>query len=81
MMQRAADQNHPLAQHGIGFMYMEGEGVRQDITQAIEWFEKAATQGLTGSLTTLGMIYQEGKGVPIDEAKAKAYYQQAGFEM
>ena len=27
MMQAAAEQGHPIAQHGLGFMYLEGECV------------------------------------------------------
>ena len=45
------------------------------------WFEKAAAQGLAGSLTTLGMMYQDGYGVEKDEEKAKEYYKKAGFDM
>ena len=45
------------------------------------WFERAAAQGLQGSLTTLGMMYQDGYGVEKDEAKALAYYKKAGFDL
>jgi TPR repeat protein len=79
MMRAAAEQGHPVAQHGLGFMYMEGECVEQDSLQAIKWFEKAAEQGLVGSLTTLAMMYEEGLGVDKDPEKAKALYKQAGF--
>ena len=73
------EQGHAVAQHGLGFMYMEGECVQQDSLEAIKWFEKAAEQGLVGSLTTLAMMYEEGLGVDKDPEKAKALYKQAGF--
>ena len=80
-MKAAAEQGHAMAQHGMGFMYLEGEGAPKDQTRAIEWFEKAAAQGLAGSLVTLGMMYAEGNGVAKDEEKAKEYYRKAGFDM
>jgi hypothetical protein len=60
-------------------MYMEGECVEQDSKEAIKWFEKAAEQGLVGSLTTLAMMYEEGLGVDKDPDKARALYKEAGF--
>jgi TPR repeat protein len=61
-------------------MYMEGECVAQSGEQAVNWFEKAAAQGLMGSLTTLAMMYEEGKGVARDPDEAKRLYKLAGFE-
>ena len=78
-MKLSADQGYELAWHGMGFMYMEGECVQQDSQEAIKWFEKAAEQGLVGSLTTLAMMYEEGLGVDKDPEKARELYKQAGF--
>ncbi|MCK5003212.1 MAG: sel1 repeat family protein, partial [Gammaproteobacteria bacterium] len=75
-----AEQGHAVAQHGLGFMYMEGECTEQNAQEAIKWFEKAAEQGLMGSLTTLAMMYEEGKGVEKDPAEAKRLYKLAGFD-
>ncbi len=69
-----------LAQHGLGFMYMQGECVEQDGRKALEWFGKAADQGLQGAMTTIGMMYREGNGVERDEAKAKEWFSKAGFD-
>jgi len=78
-MRDAAEQGHALAQHGLGFMYMEGECAAKNAELAVEWFTKAADQGLAGSLTTLGMMYEEGNGVEQDSEKAQEYYKKAGF--
>ena len=51
-----------LAQHGLGFMYMQGECVEQDGEKALEWFTRAAEQGLQGAMTTIGMMYRDGNG-------------------
>ena len=80
-MRAAAEQSHALAQHGFGFMYLEGECVDQDPAEAAVWFRKAAEQGLAGSQTTLAMLYQEGRGVDKDPEEAKRWYRMAGFDM
>jgi TPR repeat protein len=61
-------------------MYMQGECIEKDSKKAIEWFEKAAEQGLQGSLTTLAMMYEQGDGVEKDTIKAKELYKAAGFD-
>jgi TPR repeat protein len=78
-MMAAANQGHAMAQHGIGFMYLEGEGMEKNPAEAALWFRKAADHGLAGSLTTLAMMYEQGLGVPQDAAKAQELYKQAGF--
>ncbi|WP_020560496.1 tetratricopeptide repeat protein [Thiofilum flexile] len=40
-----AEQGHVKAQHNLGFMYANGEGVAQDYSKAVEWLTKAAGQG------------------------------------
>jgi TPR repeat protein len=80
-MRAAAEAGHGLAQHGLGFMYLEGECAEKDPARAAEWFRKAAEQGLQGSMTTLGLLYEEGRGVPRDPDEARRWYRLAGFEM
>jgi hypothetical protein len=60
-------------------MYMDGDCVEKDGAKAIEWFTRAADQGLVGSMTTLAMMYDEGNGVEQDKEKAKELYAKAGF--
>ena len=38
-------QGDAQAQYNLGFMYYKGEGVKQDLSQAKLWYEKAAAQG------------------------------------
>ncbi|MEW8351374.1 MAG: tetratricopeptide repeat protein, partial [Candidatus Thiodiazotropha taylori] len=40
-MKAAAESGHAMAQHGLGFMYLEGECVEQNLERAVEWFKKA----------------------------------------
>jgi TPR repeat protein len=41
-----AEQGDADAQRNLGIMYVEGEGIPQDITQGVYWLSKAAEQGL-----------------------------------
>lgn len=43
--QLAANKGDADAQHNIGVMYNNGEGVAQDYTEALKWHRKAADQG------------------------------------
>lgn len=79
-MKAAATAGLSLAQHGLAFMYMEGECTDKNPAKAIEWFEKAAEQGLVGSLTTLAMMYEQGHGVEKNPEEASRLYRLAGFE-
>lgn len=79
-MKSAAEVGLDIAQHGLGFMYMEGECTDKDPEKAAHWFRKAAEQGLAGSQTTLAMMYEEGRGVEKDLDEANKWYRLAGFE-
>ncbi len=78
-MRAAAEQNLGMAQHGLGFMYMDGDCVKQDYAQAVLWFKLAAEQGLAGAQATLGNLYKEGQGVEQDLEEAKRWFAMAGF--
>jgi TPR repeat protein len=59
---------------------MEGDCVVADGPKAIEWFQKAADQGMTGSLATMARMYKEGLGVEQDQDEARRLYREAGFD-
>ena len=44
-IQEAAAQGDAKAQFNLGYMYANGQGVRQDYAMARQWYEKAAAQG------------------------------------
>ena len=56
MTQKAARQGDVDAQFNLGNMYYNGEGVKQDITLAVQWFEKAAEQGHTQAQESLDKL-------------------------
>jgi len=40
-----AEKGDAGAQHNLGLMYYDGEGVVQDYIEAVKWYRKAADQG------------------------------------
>lgn len=44
-VKQRADQGVAEAQHNLGVMYFNGDGVRQDYAEALKWYRKAAEQG------------------------------------
>ena len=73
----AAKKKHPLAIHNLGAMFLQGDGVLQDIKTALQYFEQGAALGVPISLFQAAKIYLEGVHVPKNEQKARAYLEQA----
>ena len=77
MVSKAAAQNNPNAQFGIGLMYTKGQGVRQDYTKAMEWYLKAAAQNNPFAQIGIGMLYDNGWGIRQNRNTAKEWYGEA----
>lgn len=73
----AAHQGDAKAQYDLAVKYMRGEGVEQDKTKAVAWYQKAAEQGLAGAQYNLASIYYHGDGVESDKEQAAHWYKQA----
>lgn len=73
----SADQGNADAQTVLGFMYMEGQGVRQDDAEAVKWYRLAAEQGNTAAQINLGFMYYRGLGVKQDNKLAMEWYGKA----
>lgn len=50
--------------YNIGLMFMNGDGVPKNDSQAAKWYLKAAEEGLPQAQHELGELYLNGKGVP-----------------
>ena len=68
--QPLAEQGIAKAQHNLGMMYAQGQGVPQDDKAAVQWFRRAAEQGDANGHFTLAGIYYFGEGVPQDYVHA-----------
>jgi TPR repeat protein len=53
LLQKAADRGDAKAQNSLGWCYAIGRGVAQDLSEATEWFKKAAEQGNTRAQSAL----------------------------
>ncbi len=79
-MKCAADQDHGLALHALGYMYLDGDCTNPDGQKAVACFEKAVNLGFEGSMLALAQMYQQGRGVVQDSNKARLLYVKAGFD-
>ena len=53
VLRKAAEQGFSDAQHGLAVCYEAGIGVRQNMSQAIFWYRKAAEQGCDAAIEKL----------------------------
>jgi TPR repeat protein len=65
------------AQFNLGVMYADGYGVAKDEAEAVNWYRKAAVQGVAEAQFNLGAMYTYGLGVAKDEAEAVKWYRKA----
>mgnify|MGYP003955055289 CR=1 FL=1 len=72
-----AEQGDAEAQHTLGRMYVNGEGVTQDDKEAVRWWRLAAEQGNANSQTSLGVSYKNGEGVTQDDKEAVRWWRLA----
>ena len=64
----------PEAQFNLGLMYVNGQGVTQDHSEAVIWYRKAAQQELAGAQYNLGLMYGLGNGVEQDFVLAHVWW-------
>ena len=57
LCRQAADLGDGEAQHLLGQLYLAGEGVPRDPTEAARWLAKAADQNVTAAYDRLGALY------------------------
>ena len=58
----------------MGVYYESGKFVEKKPSTAVEWYLKAAKQGIHLSMHNLAICYFEGSGVPINDVEAYAYF-------
>ena len=62
------------AQHMMGRMYSEGEGMPQNNAEGAKWYQVAADRGDTVSQLSLGTMYVNGRGVPRSFVEAYKWF-------
>ena len=73
----ASKQGNPDASNSLGLRYEYGQGIGQDYTKAMEWYQKAAERGNICAKYNIGELYYYGRGVGRDYQKALEWYQRA----
>ena len=67
---KAAEQDDPWAELGLGFMYLNGRGVPTSGVEAAKWIDMAASQGYSQAQYWLARLYFNGIGIPQDYSRA-----------
>ena len=70
-----------LAEAGRSFVYimlgdacLKGSGTPKNVTEAIQWYEKAVESGIQFGNECIGMLYYEGTDIALDYQKAYEYF-------
>lgn len=73
LFNKLAEQGDAAAQNELGYMYVNGQGVRQDYRQAMAWYQKAHAQGEAKAAHNIGVHYYNGEGVRQNKSTAKEW--------
>jgi len=56
LLTESANRGHAASQNNLGHCYEFGKGVKKDISLALEWYEKSASQNYSASFVNLGYL-------------------------
>ena len=56
-----AGQGDAAAQYGIGNMYFQGQGVKQNYQEALKWYRPAAKNGNVNAQLSIALMYSSGE--------------------
>lgn len=73
----AAANGDPAAEFEVAARFAEGKGVKQDLKEAVTWFQRSAARGYAPAQYRLGTLYERGVGVKADRGRAMAWYRSA----
>jgi TPR repeat protein len=66
--------------NNLGVAYDGGCGVKEDVKEAVKWYQKAAEMGDAGAQGNLGMFYFGGRGVPLDFVQAYKWFKLSAMQ-
>lgn len=67
----------PGAQFRVAEAYRKGDGVKQDIQQALEWYTQSAGHGNASAQYQLALMYDQGEGLEQNRKEAWRWYKAA----
>ncbi|MDR8378067.1 sel1 repeat family protein, partial [Acinetobacter baumannii] len=65
------------SQYNLAIMYLNGYGVKKDLSKSVEYYRKSALQGDADSQLQLGIRYLNGEGVERNIETAKEWFKKA----
>lgn len=74
---KAAVKGNVIAQNTLGFLYLNGQGVDRDYTEAVRWFEQAAQQEYREAQYNLAIMYNLGQGTQQDKVQGAHWMKRA----
>ena len=84
LWQKACDSGEAKGCFYLGFLYVDGQDVKQNYQKATELYQKACDGGNAEGCAILGVSYHKGQGVKQNFCTAKQYYGKAcdlGFQL
>jgi len=73
----AAANGDPSAEFEVAVRLAEGRGVKQDLKEAVSWYQRSAARGFAPAQYRLGTLYERGLGIDADRGRAMAWYRSA----
>ena len=74
---KAASSGDVKAASNLGWLYVEGDLIAQNLEEGAKWLTTAAEKGLPVAQSLLGDLYRDGRGVERDSLKADSLYREA----
>ena len=74
LLQKACDSGEALGCLSLGYLYQNGQGVRQDCQKVAQLYQKACDSGEIGGCLGLGALYENGQCIRQNFSIAKQYY-------
>lgn len=75
-----AEHGDAKYQYAYGVCYEKGWGVKQNLKEALAWYNKSAEQNCGPAFNSLGNFYRMGTGVTADPKQAFEWYQKGADE-
>lgn len=76
-LRESAEKGNVKARYELGWRYWDGEGVEQNTTNAVAWFERAASVGDSFAQMMLAVMHLQGKGTEYSESESIKWFQKA----
>lgn len=76
-VEKLAQGGNAIAELALAGFYAGGDGVPQDLRQAVYWYQKSAAQGNAAAMSKLGDAYLTGNGVAQDYGQAASWFGRA----